>query len=169
MKAELTLRRATRADIPTIMAIERLPDYEHFVGRSSREGHENMWASGRHDHFVGLDAEQATVAFAILRDLGDPHGNVYLQRVAVTTPGRGVGAAFLDLLVAWAFAHTSAHRFFLDCFSHNARAQRMYEKLGFRREGLMREAYLGADGTRRDLVMMALTRPEWNSAAAPST
>jgi RimJ/RimL family protein N-acetyltransferase len=49
----------------------------------------------------------------------------------------------------------------LDCFSYNARAQRVYEKLGFTRDGVLREAYLGGDGVRRDLTMMALTRPQW--------
>jgi RimJ/RimL family protein N-acetyltransferase len=168
MRPELTLARATLADIPAIMAIERIPGYERFVGRSSREGHEDMYASGRHGYFLGIDTAGAPAAFAILRDLRDPHGNLYLQRIAVAAPGQGLGAAFLERLIAWAFAHTSAHRFFLDCFAYNARAQRLYEKLGFRREGLMREAYLGEDGLRRDLVMMAITRPEWDAAGRPA-
>ena len=45
----------------------------------------------------------------------------------------------------------------------------LYEKLGFRRDGVLREAYLGTDGRRRDLTLMALLRPEWEArtAAAP--
>ena len=38
--------------------------------------------------------------------------------------------------------HTAAHRFWLDCFADNARAQSVYEKLGFTRDGVLREAYL---------------------------
>jgi len=44
----------------------------------------------------------------------------------------------------------------------------MYAKLGFTRDGVLREAYLGPDGRRRDLVLMALTKPEWLSRAAPA-
>ena len=106
------------------------------------------------------------VAFAILRDLNDPHGNRYLKRVAVVRPDQGVGGAFLDRVVDWAFDRLGAHRFWLDCFSHNARAQRVYERLGFTRDGVLREAYLGADGVWRDLTMMALTRPQWVERAS---
>ena len=107
------------------------------------------------------EASGEVVAFAILRDFNDPHGNRYLKRVAVARPDQGVGLAFLERVVDWTFDRVDAHRFWLDCFSYNARAQRVYEKLGFTRDGVLREAYLGADGVRRDLTMMALTRPQW--------
>ena len=121
-------------------------------------------ASANYLYFVGEQAAGSLVAFAILRDVDDAHGNVYLKRIAVARPGEGGGFAFLSLLVAWAFAQEGPHRFWLDCFAHNARAQRVYEKLGFSRDGVLRQAYCAADGSRHDLVMMALTRPEWQQA-----
>jgi len=162
-KAEMTLRRAGRADIAAIMAIERSPGFEDFVGRSSHAQHEEMLASPRYTYFVGVGPEDDALAFAILRDFDDPHGNLYLKRFAVARPGEGIGTAFLRLLLEWAFAHTSAHRFYLDRFAHNLRAQWLYEKFGFTRDGVLREAYLGADGRRSDLTLMALTRPEWEA------
>ena len=64
---------------------------------------------------------------------------------------------------------TATHRFWLITFDSNARAQRVYEKLGFSRDGALREAYLGTDRRRRDPTLMALLRPEWEArtAAAP--
>ena len=56
-----------------------------------------------------------------------------------------------------------AELFHLDCFADNARAQRSYEKLGFTRDGVLRKAYRLADGTRADLVMMALLKTEWEA------
>jgi len=164
--APLLLRAASQRDLDAIMAIERLPGYEKLVGRSSRAEHEAMLAGPRHAYFVG--EREAVEAFAILRDLDDRHGNLYLQRIAVAQLGRGVGAAFLRLVIDWAFAHTVAHRFHLDCFDDNLRAQRLYASLGFSRDGVLREAYLAADGRRRDLVAMALTRPEWLARAVPA-
>jgi GNAT superfamily N-acetyltransferase len=164
--APLSLRRAALSDLDAVMAIERAPGYEALVGRSTRAEHEAMLAGSRHAYFIGERA--APEAFAILRDLADPHGNVYLQRIAVATPGRGDGALFLAALIDWAFAHTAAHRFHLDCFDDNVRAQAMYTKLGFSRDGVLRQAYLAPDGRRRDLVAMALLRPEWLSRAAPA-
>jgi RimJ/RimL family protein N-acetyltransferase len=165
MVPNLTLRPATLADLHAIMAIERTPGFERFVGRSPEAEHRAMMASSNHAYFIGEAADGAIAAFAILRDLEDPHGNVYLKRIAVSRPDEGVGAAFFALVVAWAFTHTAAHRFWLDCFAHNARAQRVYEKLGFSRDGVLRQAYRAPDGSRLDLTMMALTRPQWAARA----
>ena len=157
----LMLCRAEPADIGAVMALERGEGFEAYVGRSSRAEHEDMLASARYAYFLGRDVAGRAVAFAILRDLDDPHGNVYLKRVAVDWPGRGRGSRFLALLFGWAFHETSAHRVYLDCFADNVRAERAYEKLGLRREGVLRGAYLASDGRRRDLHLMAVTRPEW--------
>jgi RimJ/RimL family protein N-acetyltransferase len=156
------LRPATSADLDAVMAWERGPGYEAFVGRSTRPEHEAMLADGRHVYLIGENA------FAILRDLDDPHGNVYLKRIAVAQPGRGDGARFLARVLNWTFARPKPHRFHLDCFAENARAQAMYAKLGFTRDGVLREAYLDPEGRRRTLILMALTRPEWAQAAARS-
>jgi RimJ/RimL family protein N-acetyltransferase len=157
----LTLRRAALADIGAVMAIERSPDFEHCVGRSEEAEHRAMLASPSHAYRLGIGESGAVEAFAILRDLDDSHGNVYLKRVAVARPGRGLGTAFLRLVLDEAFGPMGTDRFHLDCFAENARAQRVYRKLGFSRDGILRKAYRLADGTRTDLVMMALLRSEW--------
>ncbi len=165
MQANLTLRAAFAGDLDAIMAIERAPGFERWVGRSSAEEHRAMMDDANYAYLVG-EADGEVVAFAILRDLNDPHGNRYLNRVAVARPDEGVGGAFLGRVVDWTFDRVGAHRFWLDCFSHNARARRVYEKLGFTRDGVLREAYLGADGVRRELTMMAMTRPQWVERSA---
>jgi GNAT superfamily N-acetyltransferase len=164
MNAPFALRPAGPADLEAIMRLERGPGYERLVGRSSREQHEAMMADGRHAYFAG---ERGSLeAFAILRDLFDPHGNVYLKRIAAARPGEGAGARLLAALIDWTFAQTPAHRFHLDCFDDNSHAQAMYAKLGFTRDGVLRQAYLAPDGRRRDLVLMALLKPEWRSRGA---
>ena len=159
METSLEVRVASAGDLDAIVAIERAPGFERWVGRSSAEEHRTMMDDANTAYLVG-EAAGETVAFAILRNLDDPYGNRYLKRVAVARPDQGVGGAFLEQVVDWAFDRVAAHRLWLDCFSYNARAQRVYEKLGFTRDGVLREAYLGADGVRRDLTMMALTRQQ---------
>jgi RimJ/RimL family protein N-acetyltransferase len=159
----LTLRRALFADIGAIMAIERSPDYERYVARSDEAGHRAMLSSASHAYRLGVGERDSVEAFAILRGIGDPHLNLYLQRIAVPRPGQGVGTAFLQLILDEAFGPLGAERFHLDCFADNIRAQRSYEKLGFTRDGVMRKAYRVADGTRVDLVMMAVLRNEWET------
>jgi RimJ/RimL family protein N-acetyltransferase len=157
-------RPARPEDIEAIAAIERQPGYGARVGRSSPAEHEAMLGGPRHAYFVG--GREEIEAFAILRDLDDVNGNVYLKRIAAL-PARGAGAPFFAALLDWTFARTPAHRFHLDCFDDNLRAQQFYARFGFSRDGVLREAYLAPDGRRRDLVLMALTRPEWLSRRAP--
>jgi ribosomal protein S18 acetylase RimI-like enzyme len=157
----LTLRPAALADIGAVMAIERSPEFELCVGRSEEAEHRALLDSPSHAYRLGIGAGGAVEAFAILRGLGDVHANLYLKRVAVARPGQGLGTTFLSLVLDEAFGPMRAERFYLDCFADNARAQRVYRKLGMSRDGVLRQAYRLGDGTRTDLIMMAILKSEW--------
>ncbi len=141
VETALVLRAAAPADLDAIMAIERSPGYEARVGRSTRGEHEAMLAGPRHAYFVG--EREGVEAFAILRDLDDPARQRLSQAHRGAAGARRGPRRCLPLLLDWTFAHTPAHRFHLDCFDDNAPAQAMYERLGFTRDGVLREAYLG--------------------------
>ena len=165
----LTLRPAAFADIGAVMTIERSPDFEFSVARSEEEEHRVMLSSPSHAYRLGVGETGGVEAFAILRGLDDIHGNLYLKRVAVARPGQGLGTAFLGLVLDEAFGRMGAERFYLDCFADNARAQAAYRKLGMSRDGVLRQAYRLGDGTRTDLVMMAILKGEWEGARRVNT
>jgi RimJ/RimL family protein N-acetyltransferase len=73
---------------------------------------------------------------------------------------QGYGQEALGLLVDFAFRELNLYRIQLTVFAYNARAIRVYEKLGFRREGVFR-AFLERDGQRHDMLLYGLLRPEW--------
>ena len=50
-------------------------------------------------------------------------------------------------------------------FSFNPRAIRAYEKAGFRREGVRRDAVRNGDGYGDD-ILMAILEPEWRAVKA---
>lgn len=161
----MTLRRAISDDLPAIMAIERQPGYEVLVGRSSAEFHARALVDPDYAYLVGIDAEGGIGGFGILRGLSDTMGNVTLKRIAVNAPGKGFGTAMLRAIVDWVFENTATHRFWLDHIITNNRARHVYEHCGFRREGVMREAYaMPGDGGRVDLALMSLLRQEWEAA-----
>jgi len=157
------VRPAVADDLPAIMAIERAPGFAAFVGRSEQAEHRAMLAAPGFAYRLGLGADGSPLAFAILSGIGDRHGGVYLKRVAVLRPGAGIGTAFLTALIDEALGPFSGWRFHLDVFADNARAQRAYEKLGLSRDGLLRQAYLLPDGSRKDLALMAILKPEWEA------
>ena len=103
----VALRLARQSDLPFIMATERLPGFEKMVGRWSEPEHLAALARPNHAYLLGTNTAGECAAFAIIRDLDDPHGNLCLKRIAVTNPGRGFGGKFLGLVVDWAFSETA--------------------------------------------------------------
>jgi RimJ/RimL family protein N-acetyltransferase len=156
----MTLRPATLADIDFILATERQPGFEHLVARSSREQHQAALTAPGCRTLIGTHHGQPA-GFAMFTGLDDPHGNLYLRRIAVAHPDAGFGRVFLQALLGWAFTETAAHRFWLTMFADNARAGHVYRACGLRPEGVQRAAYRLADGSRVDLAQMSITRPEW--------
>ncbi len=67
----------------------------------------------------------------------------------------GLGAAMMVESLAQSRAR-GWHRVHLTVVADNQRAVRLYEKIGFRREGLSRDSYFGSDGRYHDMVEMAI-------------
>jgi diamine N-acetyltransferase len=158
----LELVRATEADITFIMAAERVSGYEELVGRWSEVEHRGALADDRYAYFIARAALEP-IGFAIVRDWASREHVTCIKRIAVTHPGRGDGRAFLTHLVDRIFRETDTYRIWLGVFPDNARAQRAYEAVGFKAEGVARaSAFFG--GIHRDELVMALLRPEWSAA-----
>ena len=73
---------------------------------------------------------------------------------------RGYGSAALSALLHWLFTSTNTHRAFLQPRAANERAVHVYEKVGCRKEGVLKQAEYH-HGTYQDIVMMAAIRDEW--------
>jgi RimJ/RimL family protein N-acetyltransferase len=76
----------------------------------------------------------------------------------VTAParGRGVCTSALRALARWALEGLGLERLELITDPDNLASQRVAEKVGFRREGVLRSHLLHADGRRRDSVLHSL-------------
>jgi RimJ/RimL family protein N-acetyltransferase len=74
--------------------------------------------------------------------------------------GQGYGTEAMRLALTFAFEELNLHRVQLTVFSYNRRAIALYEKLGFRREGVFRE-FLQRDGVRHDMLLYGLLRHEF--------
>jgi RimJ/RimL family protein N-acetyltransferase len=72
---------------------------------------------------------------------------------------RGLGTQAVRSLVEFAFRDLNLNRVSLHVFATNTRAMRAYEKSGFRREGVLRQA-AHIDGAYVDLVVMGILRAD---------
>jgi RimJ/RimL family protein N-acetyltransferase len=79
---------------------------------------------------------------------------------------KGYGSEAITLLLEWLFNDRGAHRVWLEVFPENTRAQRAYEKVGFVREGTLRETWL-VDGRWHDEHVYSMLRREYNARYHP--
>ena len=151
--ARVVLRPVVDTDIPALEAILREPEVARWWMR---------------DTWDRVD-EESSVVFSILADgavVGcieyaeetDPdyrHAGVDLF-ISTGRQGRGIGADALRTLIAYLLGDLGHHRVIIDPAVENERAIHVYEKLGFRRVGVMRRYERAVDGEWRDGLLMEL-------------
>ena len=74
--------------------------------------------------------------------------------------GKGFGTEAINWALDWAFGMAGMHAVRLTTFSYNLRAVRVYERVGFVREGVRRES-LWFDGKWWDHYMYSMLEGEW--------
>ena len=78
--------------------------------------------------------------------------------------GQGIGSEAIRVLARHLFVERGHHRLTIDPALANEQAIRAYERVGFRRVGVMREYERGADGRWHDGLLMDLLAREFESA-----
>ncbi|WP_263732506.1 GNAT family N-acetyltransferase [Cellulomonas sp. SG140] len=76
--------------------------------------------------------------------------------------GRGYGTEAIELVLGFAFDGLGLHRVGIEVLAINARAKSLYENLGFRVEGRLRDAYRDGDGWC-DGILMGLLEDEYRA------
>jgi len=97
-------------------------------------------------------------------DAGDAnYGHKVEVDICIGEPARwdsGLGTDAMTALLRWLFTSTDIVRVFLQPRVVNARAVHVYEKVGFKREGIIKKGEK-VDGVLYDCAMMAALRDEW--------
>ena len=101
-----------------------------------------------------IDSER-TIGTCQLFNINWIHRSAELQiRIGdVTHQGKGFGTDAVRLLCEFGYADLNLHRIYLHVFASNQRAIRAYEKSGFSKEGVLRDAAF-IDGKRCDVIVM---------------
>ncbi len=158
--AEITLSSFTEVDLDWLLAIEARARAEGFIRGNDRAGHEHHLT--RSDRlYLKVLSDGVPIGFVILGGIGSEDQVIELGRIIIDEPYRGTGQRALRVIIDYIFTELGAHKIWLDTLDHNQRGQHIYEKLGFVREGLLREGFLMKD-TRRDMVLYGLLRCEWS-------
>ncbi|MEG0527858.1 GNAT family N-acetyltransferase [Amedibacillus sp. YH-ame6] len=76
--------------------------------------------------------------------------------------GKGIGTWAIEVTRDFAFEKLKIHRLELDVYSFNPRAEKAYLKVGFKREGVLRDAVKDGD-KYADVILMSILEDEWRS------
>jgi RimJ/RimL family protein N-acetyltransferase len=116
---------------------------------------------------IALRGDDRLVGLTALHDV-DPrnrHAQLGLLIGDKDSWGKGYGTEATRLLVQYAFETLNLNRVWLHVYEHNARGLRVYEKVGFRVEGRLRQEAF-RDGRYWDTVVMGLLREEWEKTGS---
>ena len=80
----------------------------------------------------------------------------------MTERGKGIGTWATEVTCDFAFEELHLHRLELDVYSFNPRAERVYLKAGFKREGILRDAVMDG-GKYADDILMSILEDEWKT------
>jgi RimJ/RimL family protein N-acetyltransferase len=102
------------------------------------------------------------VGEVVLNDWNEPNRSCGFRTV-VGPRGRdrGLGTEAVRMIIGYAFERLGLHRVELQVYAFNPRARRVYDKVGFVAEGVLRDALRWGDGWV-DATVMSILAPEWN-------
>lgn len=145
---EAAFEPMTESRLPQVLPIERSA-YDHpwthgNFADSLRSGYEaQLLCAG--DQVLGY--------FVAMKGVDEVH--LLNLTVAPAWQGQGWGRLMLEALALWS-RRQGAQWLWLEVRVGNVRAQRLYERSGFRRVGERRRYYPAAGGGREDAVVMSL-------------
>ncbi|PWG12043.1 GNAT family N-acetyltransferase [Streptomyces sp. V2] len=164
------LRPFTEADAEVMAGLMEDPEVVRFTGASPnplspeflRSWYGSRSAQGDRLDLAVTNRETGEVVGEVVLNEWDPAARSCTFRTFLGAHGRGrgFGTEATRLIVGHGFDQLGLHRIELEAYAFNSRAIRVYEKVGFVREGVRREIEL-RDGKWVDEVVMAVLEDEW--------
>ena len=175
MKAEfrgerVTLRPACESDLPRLLEMLREPEVAAHWSEPDDAFDRHELLSG--DQAKGVECstnfviqlEGETIGWiAAWENLHRDYRHAGIDLfIASRHQGKGLGVEAIRLAARYLFEVRGHHRITIDPAASNERAIRAYEKVGFKRVGVMRQYERGPDGTYHDGMLLELLPQDLN-------
>lgn len=161
----VVLRAVAKGDLPRLREILREPevarhwsspgDDDEFLAGEDPDGAEKFTT------FV-ISVEDDAIGWLGAWEKLEPeyrHAGIDLF-ITARQHGKGYGPEAIRLACAWLFDDRGHHRITIDPAASNVRAIAAYEKVGFKRVGVLRAYERGTDGTFHDGVLLDMLRSD---------
>ena len=164
----VSLRRARPGDVDFLIGLVSDPEVEPFLGAQAPRDRERLL-----EQVARSEREPDAYGRFVIEVDGEPAGTVVFERtnersaiarlgglaLAPAHRGRGVAVEAARLFARHVLLELGFHRLELEVYGFNERAQRLFERAGYVREGVKRRAYRRHDDWA-DGVFFALIRED---------
>jgi len=155
------LRRGRLEDADRLFQIRNEPEVIWWWGSDEIEEISEQFIEA--DEGFVIEADGEVIGAIHYHEEDDPmyrHAGIDIFLTA-SRHGQGLGTEAIRLLARHLFEERGHHRLTIDPAADNAAAIRAYEKVGFRRVGIMRNYERGPDGAWHDGLLMDMLREEF--------
>ena len=106
---------------------------------------------------IELEEDAKLIGFTFLNNIRwvDRTCNLGIVIGEIKYQGSGIGKKVMNLLVSYAFKSLNLRKITLEVRSDHAAALKLYEKLGFKQEGILKDQYF-ADSKYHDTLILSI-------------
>ena len=126
------LRPARADELPRFAAWERDPEVARGIHADDLARHRQVFADPAIRYLSIIDDADDALGFILLRL--EPGSRIEFRRIVVAHRGAGIGSAALAVLPAWCREQYASEELWLDVFSDNHGARRLYRRLGWQEQ-----------------------------------
>lgn len=157
----LLIQEAEERDIAFIMEMEEDRDNRDFIWQGTLEEHMEEIRNPNYLLLKLIEKETSERIGFFLLHYDNKSKSMEVRRLAIKKKRHGFGRESLTKIIDFSFKEVKANRIWLDSYTDNLRGIPLYESLGFKRDGILRESYLSDSGFK-DQIIFSILKDEWN-------
>jgi aminoglycoside 6'-N-acetyltransferase len=155
------LRTGTEDDVARLRSISNEPEVARWWGGLDDDEIHEQFIGSTLGYVIEVDGEVVGgIQYSEEEDPMYRHAGIDIF-LRAASQGRGYGTEAVRVLARYLLFERDHHRLIIDPAASNSAAIRTYEKVGFRKVGIMRNYERGLDGTWHDGLLMDLLREEF--------
>lgn len=167
---KVTIRQFERTDIPKKVEWINNPENNQFlhydipicVEKTEKWFDSHFGEETRYDAVIEVDGTPVGTIGLLNIDRKNSKAEYYIAMGETSYKGKGVAKEASKLILQYAFEVLALNRVYLFTESENIAAQKLFERVGFVKEGLIRQDIM-SHGKFVDRFAYGLLREEWNS------
>lgn len=166
------LRPIMESDAPILLKSTKEEEIRYMTGTKSTFSLEQIKSyinkisndPSRNDFAICLKETDQMIGELSITDIEEDakKAGLRISMNSIELTGKGYGTEAIKLVLKFVFEDLKLNRLQLEVFSHNLRGIRTYEKVGFIKEGTLREA-LNYNGKYSDEIIMSILKKDYKN------